>query len=247
MKLHPDVATEPDAGRALQEGRRGVRGAAGPEEARPLRPGRRPARRRHGRRLQRRLRAAGGFDFTNLVDAMFGQQGARGPAVPGPPRPGRPGPAGPRAGRGGVRHHQAAAGRHRRAVPALQRLRRGRGLPAGPLRDLPRPGRRHPRAAVVHRRHPDHPALPDLPRLRHGHPQPVPRSAPATAGSGPPGRSTSRSRPGSAPATGSTWPRTARSGPAVARPATCTSSCTWPATRSSAARATTSRSSSRSR
>ena len=96
------------------------------------------------------------------------------PTVAGPPRAGRPGPAGPGAGRGGVRHHQAAAGGHRRALPALQRRRCGRGLAAGALLDLPRPGRRDPRAAVVHRRHPDHPALPDLPRLRHGDPQPVP-------------------------------------------------------------------------
>ena len=211
-------------GRPVQEGRRGVRGAAGPQEARPLRPRRRPARRRHGGGFNGGFGGRAGFDFTNLVDAMFGAAGLPRPAVAGPPRPGRPGPARPRARRGRVRHDQAAPGRHRRALPALQRLGRGRGLQAGPLRDLPRPGRRHPRAALVHRRHPDHPALPDLPRLRHGDPQPVRRVLRRRPGPLQPHDQRQDPGRGRAPATGSTWPRTARSAPAAAPPATCTSS-----------------------
>ena len=84
--------------------------------------------------------AGGGFDFTNLVDAMFGQQTARGPRS--------------RVRRGqdalvrlDLELAEAAFGttkplRVDTAVlcPALQRVRRGRGLQAGQVRHLPRAG-----------------------------------------------------------------------------------------------------------
>ena len=242
MKLHPDVATGGRRGRAVQEGRRGVRGARRPQEARPLRPRRRPARRRHGWRGSTAASAPGGFDFTNLVDAMFGQQTSRGP-------------------RSRVRRGQDALVRldlelAEAAFGTTKPLRvdtavlcprcSGSGAPgglqAGQVPHLPRAGRRHPRAALVHRRHPDHQPVPDLPRLRHGHPEPLPGVLRRRPGPLRPAPSTSRSRPGSAPATASTWPRTARSARAAVRPVTCTSSSRWHRTRCSVVRATTSRS-----
>ena len=80
MKLHPDVATEADAADRFKKVAEAYEVLQDPQEARPLRPRRRPARRRHGRRLHGGFGGrAGGFDFTNLVDAMFGQQTSRGP------------------------------------------------------------------------------------------------------------------------------------------------------------------------
>ena len=72
-----------------------------------------------------------------------------------------------------LRYHQAAAGGYRRALPTLQWVGRIGGLPAGQVSDLPRSGRRDPRSAILYRRYPDHPALPNLPRLRHGHSGPL--------------------------------------------------------------------------
>ena len=161
--------------RSLQEGRRGVRGLAGFEEAGHLRPRRRSARRRHGRRVQRRL-----LHWRFRLHESDGRHvrwadHLSGPAVEGPARSRCAGPVGPGTGGGRVWHHQAAAGRYGGALPALQRLRSVGRLIAGTVYDLPRPRRRHPCAAILHRRHPHHPTVPNVPRIRNDHPVPVRR------------------------------------------------------------------------
>ena len=73
----------------------------------------------------------GGFDFSNLVDAMFGQQTSRGPRSRVPPWSGRVGSTRSRARGSSVRYHEAAAGGYGGALPTLQRVGRHGGLPAG--------------------------------------------------------------------------------------------------------------------
>ena len=67
------------------------------------------------------------------------------------------------------------------------------------------------------------PAVPGLPRLRRGHPRPVPAVQRRGPGARPAHRAGATSRPASATASGSGWPARARSAPAAAPPATCTS------------------------
>ena len=119
-----------------------------------------------------------GFSFTDIMDAFFGgQPGAqsRGPR--------------PRVRRGqdalirldielaeaafGV--SPRAQGRHRRRLHDLPRRGRRAGQPRDPLRDLPRRRRGRARAALVPRRDPDPAPVRRVPRLRLGHPRPVPR------------------------------------------------------------------------
>ncbi|GAA2109753.1 molecular chaperone DnaJ [Microlunatus panaciterrae] len=80
MKLHPDVASEPDAGDRFKKiaeayevlsdsSKRDIYDRGGD----PLGGG------MGGGGFNGGFGAAGGFDFTNLVDAMFGQQASRGP------------------------------------------------------------------------------------------------------------------------------------------------------------------------
>ncbi|BAK36436.1 chaperone protein DnaJ [Microlunatus phosphovorus NM-1] len=78
MKLHPDVATEPDAGEQFKKVAEAYE-VLGDAKKRDLYD-------RGGDPLGGGMGGgfnggfgAGGFDFTNLVDAMFGQQAARGP------------------------------------------------------------------------------------------------------------------------------------------------------------------------
>ena len=247
MKLHPDVATEPDAGGALQEGRRGVRGAAGPEEAGPVRPGRRPARRRHGRRLHRRLRAAAASTSPTWSTRCSGSS----------PRAGR--------GRGSAvartpwsgsisswpRRRSAPPSRSGWTPPCSARAAAGPGLSDGsqPVTCATC----HGQGDVTHVQRSF------IGDIRTTQPCPTCRGygtviANPCAGvlrrrAGAVEPHHQRQDPGRGQHRQPDPPGLPRRGrvPAAARPATCTSSCRSPRTRSSAARATTSRSSSGSR
>ncbi len=154
MKLHPDVAEEPDAADRFKKVAEAYEVLQDPKKRDLYDRGGDPLGRRHGRRVQRWLRRrrlrGRGFDFTNLVDAVFGQQTARGP-------------------RSRVRRGQDALVRldlelAEAAFGTTKPLRVDTavlcprcngsgaigGLQAGDLLDLPRPGRCDARAA-----HPD--------------------------------------------------------------------------------------------
>ena len=228
MKYHPDVADAPGAAEKFKEIGEAYEVLHDPQQAGHVRPRRRPA----GRRLRRRLRrwrfgfpGGGGFDFTNLVDAMFGAQGEPRAAVSDATWSGRPGAAHAHAGRGRLRDHQAAAGRHRRGLPQLQRRRRERGHAsrspartchgAGDVTQVQRSFLGDIRTSQP---------CPDLSRLRHRHPEPVWR----VLGRGPGADSPNHQRedPGGGRVRQPDPPGRprARSAPAVARRATCTSS-----------------------
>ena len=120
-----------------------------------------------------------GFSFTDIMDAFFG--GAAGGTGSGPrtaaTRTSRPGCAGPprgRAGRGGLRRHPRAQGRHRRGLHDLPRRGHRAGHPPGAVRDLPWRGRGGARPALVPRRDPHPAAVRGLPRLRRDHPRALP-------------------------------------------------------------------------
>ena len=94
--------------------------------------------------------------------------------------------------------------------------------PADHVRHLQRPRRGAERAALVPRPGRHLAAVPELPRLRRGHPRPVPAVRRRRPGAGPAQRRRCGSRPAWPTGCGCGWPARARSAPAAARPATCT-------------------------
>ena len=80
MKLHPDVATEPDAADKFKKVAEAYEVLGDPKKRDLYDRGGDPLGGGMGGGFNGGFGAgAGGFDFTNLVDAMFGQQTSRGP------------------------------------------------------------------------------------------------------------------------------------------------------------------------
>ena len=224
MKLHPDVATEADAAERFKKVAEAYEVLQDPKKRDIYDRGGDPLGGGMGGGFNGGF-GAGGFDFTNLVDAMFGQQTSRGP-------------------RSRVRRGQDALVRldlelAEAAFGTTKPLRvdtavlcpRCSGSGAADGSKPVTCSTCHGQGDVTHVQRSfigDIRTTQPCPTCR-GYGTVIPNPCPECSGDGTgpvgPGRSTSRSRPGSAPATGSTWPRTARSAPAAARPATCTSSC----------------------
>jgi molecular chaperone DnaJ len=78
MKLHPDVATEPDASDRFKRVAEAYEVLTDPKKRDIYDRGGDPLGGGFGG-FNGGFGPGGGFDFTNLVDAMFGQQGTRGP------------------------------------------------------------------------------------------------------------------------------------------------------------------------
>src|SRR4051794_10231312 len=95
MKLHPDVATEPDAGERFKAVAEAYEVLADPKKKDLYDRGADPLGGGLGGGFAGGFGGQGGFDFGNLVDAMFGGQASRGPRSPLRRGPGRPGPPRP--------------------------------------------------------------------------------------------------------------------------------------------------------
>ena len=120
---------------------------------------------------------------------------------------------------GAARPHR----RHRRRLPDLQRHLLPAGHVAADLRRLQGPRPDPAGRPLVPRPGHDDAGLRRLPRVRHGHPRPVPGVLRRGPGAHPPDDHHRRSRRASTPAPGSSSPARARSAPPAARPATSTS------------------------
>ncbi|MGO1974171.1 MAG: molecular chaperone DnaJ [Propionibacteriaceae bacterium] len=79
MKMHPDVATEPDAADKFKAVAEAYEVLRDPQKRDIYDRGGDPMGGMGGFNGAGGFGSAGGFDFTNLVDAMFGQQAHRGP------------------------------------------------------------------------------------------------------------------------------------------------------------------------
>ena len=170
-QLHPDVNDAADASDRFKEVTRRVRGALRPAEALDVRPRRRPAacarqrrvrwpgvqlRRHHGRVLRPERRAAGrGRACSAARTRCCGSTVDLAEAAFGVTHE--------------IKVDTAVTCTTCEGSGARQRLA-ARHLP-----HVPRSRRRPARAALAARRHPYVAAVPDVPRLRHGHPRAVPR------------------------------------------------------------------------